>query len=197
MSRAIFEAMAYTGPVVRADAIVILTGDGLTRVPAAFGYFVQGVAPAIVVSGGVQDPPYAIDANRVVGSLIGQGLHRDKLFVENESQHTRESAEKVIDMAQANGWGSLFVVTSAYHLPRAMLTFIKVLEERDLAHIYVTVEAAFSRWSEVPDGLDVDRAALVEIEAEKVARYQEKGDVASYADGIEYMRRWEVRWDAR
>lgn len=192
MSRAVFEALCFNTPLLRADAIVVLTGDGNTRLPAAIELFRQGAAPVIVVSGGIDDPPYAVSATKLVGQLIEKGVAPDRLWVENKSQHTRDSAERVVQMMVDEGWHRVLLVTSPYHVPRSLLSFIAVLNERGIAerhHVLSASSHCFWFRECEPDVLRVD---LVEREGEKVAAYQAKGDVASYEDGLAYLEHWET-----
>ena len=192
MSRAAFEAVCLSTPLLRADAIVVLTGDGLTRLPAAIELFRQQAAPTIVVSGGVDAPPYAVPAPKLIGQLIEKGVAPDRLRCEDESQHTRDSAERIVDWMLEEGWHRVLLVTSPYHVPRSLLTFIAVLNERDMADRYhvLGVSSHCVWFDEAEPG--VSRIDLVEREATKVAVYQEKGDVATYEDGLAYLKYWEA-----
>lgn len=192
MSRAAFEAVCLSTPLLKADAIVILTGDGLTRVPAAIELFRQMAAPIIVVSGGVDAPPYAVPAPKLIGQLIAKGIAPDRLRCEDESQHTRDSAERIVQWMLEEGWHRVMLVTSPYHVPRSLLSFIAVLNERDMADRYhVLTASSYGAWFEEAEP-GTRRIDLVEREATKVAVYQEKGDVATYEDGLAYLEYWEA-----
>lgn len=192
MSRPAFEAACFNTPLLRADAIVVLTGDAYTRLPAAVELFRQGAAPVIVVAGGVDDPPYAISAPKLVGQLIEKGVSPDRLRCEDESRHTRDSAERIVQWMHEEGWHRVLLVTSPYHVPRSLLTFIAVLKEREMEDRYhVLTASSHCLWAEeIEPG--VRRIDLVGREASKVAEYQAKGDVASYEDGLAYLEYWEV-----
>ncbi len=87
--------------------------------------------------------------------------------------HTRDEAEKAVDHRSGN---DLTIVTSAYHLPRAFLTFVRVLQDRGLA-------ARVRLWpAPAPSAM-----AQLAGEWAKIAAYQAKGDVASYEDGLRYL----------
>lgn len=192
--RIAFEHATLVGPMYPADAIVVLTGDGATRLPTALELFRQGGAPKILISGGVDDPPYARTAAHLTGILIEKGVDPERLLCENDSQNTRESAEEVVEMAMAREWGRILLVTSSYHLPRALLTFVQVLSQwklQDTIHV-VPVPAQQYVFTVAP-GLEQRRLALLEVEAAKVAEYQAKGHVASYNDGLKYLEYWEGR----
>ncbi len=182
-----FTTMLSSLPLVRADAIVILTGDGLTRVDTALELLARGAAPTVLVSGGVDDPPYAIDAQTVRRHLIERGVNPAILKEpEMASTNTRASAVNVCAIATLYGWRSILLVTSAYHMPRAVLTFVAVMREQPTPLHLVPVAVSQPWWDAA------DRAALLAGEFDKIAAYQATGDVASYADGIAYLRMLET-----
>jgi hypothetical protein len=193
-----FLAMLYTCPPAASDAIVVLCGeDGMPRYRTAFHAFKMGLAPVIVLSGGKHDDSH-IDAKHAELALIGSpyGVSPDKLITESASQNTHEQAVNVIEMAQDKGWTKLLLIASAYHLPRAFLTFIHTLaiEGANLIRV-VPVAAASTSWQCPPDGLELSRERLFQGEDDKIAQYQQAGHVASYASGIAYLKRWEPHYD--
>ena len=70
----------------------------------------------------------------------------------------------------------LQLITSKPHLPRALLTFVRVLEDRGL-------DRRVRVW---PVGVPSD-TDTIGIETERIAAYQAKGHVASYEAGIAYV----------
>jgi len=180
-----FCAVLSALPLTRADAIVVLTGDGLTRVPTVVELFRQQAAPVILVAGGVDAPPFALPADRLRDELIRAGVHPDAVRVEPDSQHTAESAHAVCAIAKFHGWRRVLLVTSAYHMPRAMLSFVAALKALGLDEVVQIVPvAAVQPWCDA-----TDRLGLLHGEREKVTQYA--GDVASYDDGLAYLLRWE------
>ena len=185
-----FCAVLYNGPLSRADAIVLLAGeDWAPRVDVALGLFQKQAAPLIVVTGSINDS-YRKNAESLRHALIGRGLFPDKIVVDNEALNTREQAVNIIDMAVRNQWGRILLVASAYHLPRATLTFIKRLKELDLEErISIVPVPAFSKWFAAPDGMDDERVDLLAREAVKIEAYEDH--VATPDEGVAYMRHWE------
>jgi CMP-N-acetylneuraminic acid synthetase len=89
--------------------------------------------------------------------------------------HTAHEAKLAVE-ALKPGEADLTIVTSAYHQPRAFLTFLRVLERQRL-------DRTIRLWN-APAPSRMDKLAA---EWEKIARYQASGDVASYDDGIAYL----------
>jgi len=186
-------AVLFNGPLMLADALVVLSGDGETRLEAAVQLLHQRAAHHVVVSGGVDDPPHSITAERMGGYLIGKGLAYDRLHIEDESQNTREQAENVLAIAVKEEWARLLLVASPYHVPRAFLTFLKVLIE--LGHTedvrIGVLPASHTPWWGSPVGRNISRLELLAAEFRKIDDYQQRGHVASYAEGLAYLEHWE------
>jgi len=185
-----FLAAVYTGPLHKADAIVVLCGeDAEQRAVAALEMFRQGAAPVIVCSGGVDSAPRWIGGERLAGLLMAKSVPPKAIIVEHGSQNTHEQAVNLIEMAEANNWNRLCLVASAYHVPRAMLTFIKAIGTRPI-HV-VAVPASQLTWWGSPLGMDVTRLELFNIEMAKVEEYGEH--CATWAEGLAYIERFEGR----
>ena len=125
-------AMGPGESVARADGIVVLTG-GASRIDFALSLLAREKARRLLISGvnpsttredirntnATENPANAamfdccIDIDRIARSTIG---------------NARESAEWV----RRNDFSSVIVVTSSYHMPRAMLEFRRILNDTTL-----------------------------------------------------------------
>lgn len=182
-----FHALTAAQPMTGADCVVLLTGDGLTRVPRAWDVVQKLGGPPLIVAGGVDAPPYCVGAANIKRELIACGFVPERVMVESSSQNTAESAVFVSAIAKQNAWKRIVLVTSAYHMPRAVLSFIRAMARVEHSFAIVPV-AVVSPWFESVEGVEATRLELADGEAAKTAEYQAKGDVASYAEGIEYWR---------
>lgn len=115
-----------------ADAIVLLGGgigksdgleypdmaDGSDRVWHAARLFKAGKAPRIVVSG-------ANDLAAAVPLLVDLGVPREAILVDNESRNTYENSRFTERLLKESGIEapSVLLVTSAWHMPRALGNF--------------------------------------------------------------------------
>ncbi len=196
-ARDLFVAQCFTQPLLRADAVVLLTGDGLTRVDTALALLRQQAAPTLLISGCVQAPPYAIDAAHLRREMIERGCPPSRLMdPETDSTNTRASLLNVCAIAKANQWRRILLVTSAYHVPRAMLSAVKACAETDMPDLHVLPVAVVQPWEQFIDLSEhdsTDRASLWYTEREKCATYQAQGDIATYDAGLDYFARWETR----
>jgi len=114
------------------DAIIVLgapaDADGnpspvqLARVTEAVHEYERGVAPRLIVSGG-------IDRNRPVEALVmartaaAQGIPASAIFQERKARDTMQNGCYSVGIMESHGWHSAEVISSASHLPRAGLIF--------------------------------------------------------------------------
>lgn len=184
-----FLALLFNGPLLTADAIIVLCGeDCAPRLAVAAELMGSQAAPLVLLSGGADHPPRVTGARRARAELMGLGVAPARVKVEDASTNTREQAEAVARMARGKGWKRILLVASAYHMPRAFLTFLAFAPAG--LHI-VPVPASHTRWGEPPAGADRPRLDLLAAEAAKIEEYRGRGHLVSYADGIEYLLRWE------
>lgn len=193
-SRESFCAVLSNGPLLRGDAIIVLAGeDGRRRMDIAVEMMKQQAAKYIVLSGGVDRPPRYQGALTLAPILLSTGMAPDRVRLEDSSQNTREQAVACVDMMRKEGWTRVLLVASAYHMPRAFLSFVKALQEANLDDEVriIPVPASQAPWFEPPEGLDATRFELLAEEFRKIDVYAPH--VASYDEGLAYLRHWEGR----
>lgn len=129
--------------VSSADAIVVLggtiwgtspprleieEGSGSRLVPAARIYR-RGKAPFVVVSSGVEylkaDGTPRSEAEDMRDFLIDQGIPGKVIVTEGRSRNTDENAKYVSEIGKERGWKKVILVTSAFHITRAVAVFKK------------------------------------------------------------------------
>ena len=126
---------AWPEPEVRsleaADAIVCLGGgmapNGtladavLTRVERCVQLYEAGLAPVVVFSGGVRRPEGPSAGGQMGRYAAGLGLPERAVIVEGLAQSTLQNA--LFTLALAPDARRFIVVTEAFHLPRAWVSF--------------------------------------------------------------------------
>ncbi len=128
----------------RYDYAIILTGVTRTEMkPKDRVYFTQGADRAthtlqlykmgfvkkIIVSGGSGrlDGRGVKEADDLADFLVLAGVPKEDILIENESKNTRESAVAVAKLlSTVEGSKTLLLVTSGYHMRRALACFKKV-----------------------------------------------------------------------
>lgn len=190
-SQAAFLAVLYSGPILHSDAIVVFSGDGRVRLETAVQALKQGAAHYVVVSGGVDNPPHSLHADEAARQLVSCGLSPERIVKDAESMNTRDQAVWLAKECQARGWKRVLLVASHYHLPRAFLSVVRALAEQGVEDVHVVPLPAYAPWWGRPEGMSVSRFDLLDAEARKIGEYELRGHVATYAEGIAYLRRWE------
>lgn len=87
-------------------------------------HLIPGGLP-VVASGGKQDgvPDEATESGILKEWLMRAGVPEDRIISESRSRTTREQAELVMPMLQAQGWTRFVLVTPAVQGPRAAAVF--------------------------------------------------------------------------
>lgn len=130
----------------RADAVVVLAGDAAHRIPRGRELVRSGVAGLLVLS---REPGPKWARWRPLCRRPGV------LCFDAEPYSTQGEAQAVARLARRNGWRSLAVVTSRYHVFRARLLFRRCLRGR------VAVVGASYDASVIPLVLPLETAKLV------------------------------------
>ena len=180
-----FVALVENQQLCDADVIALLQGDGLNRVPHAADLWTRGLAPVIAVVGGANDPAYGSTPSvQIKNALLKRGVPAKAVLFEETGMHTRGEADRIVSLAAEHGWKRILIVTSPHHQYRAFLTFLKAMRDAGLSLDLTNAPAPLSWEEETPQGT---RRSLLQGEWERIARYQEKGDVATFADGVSYL----------
>ena len=106
-----------TDPPHNADGIVVLTG-GSSRVSDAMELLAAGYGKRLLISG-VHPTNDASDISHSVPD--SQGLMRCCVDLDRSAVNTRSNAAETRRWAHERGFKSLIVVTSNYHMPRAIV----------------------------------------------------------------------------
>jgi uncharacterized protein (TIGR03382 family) len=168
------------------DAIVVLGGaitipvpperlqpeltDESNRVWQAARLYRRGVAPRIIVSGGSylaqQGGPPVTEAQAMRAFLIELGVPADAITEEGQALNT---IQNILNVSAIVGQGRIALVTSAYHMPRALQLAARArLEAAAFPTGYRTSSAGRSVWEGwMPsvEGLALSTRALKEIVA--------------------------------
>ncbi len=167
-----------------ADAIVLLAGDLLHRVPKTVELYESGLAPFIVVTSSANDRAYgSMTAGALREELIKRGVPSEAIVWEETAPHTRAEAESTLRIAQKNGWKRLLLVTTEYHQYRALLTWLKTISDME-SPVHITIVPVIP----FPTFRHETRDEAITRELARIKMYQEKGDVADWETGISYLK---------
>lgn len=168
------------------DVIIILEGDAFARYEKAVALYREGIASKICFSGGFDDEKSgAYSYEKIKPLLLRAGIPEEDLILEDKSLNTYEQAVEIMNMANRFEWAKITIVASHYHTYRAFLTF---LQEQKVKRPELIMDMASVRdldWTEETGyGRRID---LLSLEMDKIDAYREKGNVASYEEGVEYL----------
>ena len=184
----LFSILLCNAAVPVSDAIILLEGDGWSRVKMAADLYKEGLAPTVVPSGGVDGPEMGNMHSRLLKErLIKLGVPAEHIMLEEKSMNTREQAQEIMRLGEEQGWKRIILVASHYHIFRAFLTFLKMRQEK---HSSVDIFCAPVRdlpWFREERGKT--RTQLLETEFEKIEKYKEH--VATFTDALRYIEKRE------
>jgi uncharacterized SAM-binding protein YcdF (DUF218 family) len=165
-------------PDANYDAIVLLGGlveratetgqpsynDNVERLLVTYDLLRTGRVRRAILSGGALDPtvPGLVEAAVLARQLADWGIASDRLVVEARSRNTHENAVESQRIAVAHGWTRLLVVTSAFHMSRAIGCFRAIGMQVDgLPVDYRSYDPARFSGSFLPRSANLERSTAV------------------------------------
>jgi len=119
-------------PLAASDAIIVISGDeAQARYRDGVTLFRNGWAPRLIFSGAAWDGSSS-NAEIMREMALRDGVPPGAILVETEGEDTYGNAVGSRDLMVKQGLHSAILVTSPYHLQRAVLTFRGVFEGTDI-----------------------------------------------------------------
>ena len=141
---------APSDPPPSADGVVALTGGGGARISTAMQLLDAGAARRLLITG-VNPATTDEDVRRLAGGS-------DQTFaccvdLDRVARTTEGNAAEAAAWAQRNGYGSLILVTSDFHMPRALIELRRALGEATVYPYPVHGALLSGRpwWTNAPD----------------------------------------------
>ncbi len=121
------------------DAVVLLGGtinplgstrtdpawnDNIERLITTWKLLSTGRARSVIVTGGpLGTASLGSEAELLAAQLEAWGIAHERIVIEAKALNTRENASYTKELAASHGFTTLLLVTSAYHVPRAVGCF--------------------------------------------------------------------------
>jgi uncharacterized SAM-binding protein YcdF (DUF218 family) len=124
-------SLMISGPTPFADGIVVLTGDE-DRIAEAIRLLAKGRAARLLISGvnKATRAPQIISTNKTGRSEAF--LFRCCVDLDRRALNTEDNAFEATAWAKSRGFHSLIVVTSTYHMPRALIELRQAMPDAEL-----------------------------------------------------------------
>jgi uncharacterized SAM-binding protein YcdF (DUF218 family) len=182
-----FIVLVDNDSLVKSDAIILLEGDGFSRLDKVVQLYKAGFAPKVVFSGGISNYSYgSYPFSDVCPNLITLGIPSSAIIHEPNSLNTREQAIEVIRLAIDMGWKRLILVASNYHQYRAYLTFLKViLDSNSNIILYNAPSRSLPMFEETGWGRRIE---LLDKEFDRIERYTILNHQADFLEAINYQQ---------
>lgn len=128
-------------PDVTYDAVILLGGlgdervametgqpafnDNVERLIATHRLLADGRARFAIVSGGAENPEFAehSEARVLARQIAAWGVDPSRVILEDQARNTRENAVYSQRITNERGFEKVLIVTSAFHMPRAVECF--------------------------------------------------------------------------
>lgn len=138
---------------VEVDAVIVLGGGsdpdghlnhlGRARVETAVELLARGDARAIIISAGAHSGPLVAEAPLMRNYALALGADPARVILEPQSRTTLENLRFSFALGEAQGFESYAIVTSAFHLTRA-LALARLLGHGDA--VGVSADPPWLRW---------------------------------------------------
>jgi uncharacterized SAM-binding protein YcdF (DUF218 family) len=132
----------------KADAIVVLTG-GQDRLAPAINLLLNGAAKKLLIAG-VNPDTQKRDITSAYS--VPRGIADCCIELDQVSTNTIGNARETAKWLRSNGFGTVILVTSNYHMPRAKLELARLGGTLDIEpYPLVASDLTAARWAEKPD----------------------------------------------
>jgi len=150
-------------------------GDGVERLLVTYDLLRTGRARTAIISGGVPNAPAGalVEAELIARQLEAWGIARERIVVDGKALNTRQNAIETARIVRERGDATVLVVTSAFHMQRALGCFRDVELAVDTLPVDRRASAPETQpWLLAPrsDALDMTSAALRELSGRLVYR---------------------------
>lgn len=168
-------------PLIRAQAVAVFSSERENE-RLYYGIDLWKKYGQYLLIAAINDKNNPVYTRKHIIRLCYPRLREDSpvVFIQEKAENTLEQAEWMGKIIKDNSIDSVIVTTALYHLPRAFLTLLKVLQKNKQKVILIPAPTK-------PLGLS--KNFFVPGEVRRIIEYQKKGDVATFEELYEYFKR--------
>ena len=136
------------------------------RILRALELLRSGQARAVLLSGGLMssNPGEPSEAEQLAVFLRHEGIAPGRIVIESHSRNTRENAVESARIVSERGWHRLLLITSAWHMPRAVGCFRAVGLTPDVLPVdHLATDGSDEGWLPRARALDLSTEMLREL----------------------------------
>jgi len=176
-------------PAYAADGIVVLTG-GVSRIDEAMKLLAKRKAKRVLITGVNREVPLEVLKEQV---SLGDKYFECCVDIDKDARNTIDNATETAEWVALHRYGSIIVVTSNYHMPRALAELARVLPGVTLVPFAVVDNNVHvDRWWKFPGTTKLLLSeylkylpALGRLGATKLVRIIVPGDTSTIKEGPE------------
>lgn len=179
----------------KSDVVIWLQGDRYDRGNKVLELYKLKLAKLIIISGNdiligpnVRPGEDNISLLDMKNYLLGSGVKGTDILIDDGAFNTKDQALHIIKSAKQKGWKKIILVSSAYHQPRAFLSFVKAAKLCDYKGKIMN-QSVYANNDELASGRAIRDSDLMKEESKKIKDYQLRGDIASYEEGFDYLKK--------
>jgi uncharacterized SAM-binding protein YcdF (DUF218 family) len=116
-----------------------------------------------------------LGATYIRDQAIRKGVPAEDILLEDQSLHTRENGEYVLEILKQHNLRRVILVTSPFHQLKTYLTFAKVFQPYGIE--IINYYADTGEWHPATWFFSKEHRQLVKSERERIKIYREKGDL--------------------
>ena len=136
-----------SGQCQKAGAIIVISGgDTEARTAEAVKLYQAGWAPTIILSGAAADKSGPSNAAAMRKQAEAAGVPAAALVMDERSETTKQNAQEVANIIAQRGIKRVILVTSGYHMRRALAEFSAQLPNVELWARPTTHDKHWSAW---------------------------------------------------
>jgi len=170
--------LRVAAPPQRADAIVVFAGGvgetgragggALERLKQAVDLYKAGYARSVILSSGYVYTLHEAEVMRA--SAIDEGVPASAIILEERASNTYQNVRFVDEMLRARGWKRVLLVSSPYHMRRALMVWRRVAPD-----VAVIPTPSDSQFYEHQRGASLEQVRAILQEYISIAYYWRQG----------------------